>query len=266
MVDRYLYKYVSFDSEMRVLDIIRKCSIKFSAPSAFNDPFDCNPYYKADGLPQKDRKDLFQYVDSIYRSPADRLRARQRAVNRTNSAFESGIFQKKAMSTVGVLSLSRTPWHVLMWSHYAEKHTGFVVEFRERQFFSPDVDGTEPRWLVTFPVNYVIDRPVIDRWSELAHGDIESTFMSKSLEWKYEEEERVINYQQGPGIYEYDPSLIVSVIAGCNISEDNFAALSSAVKEANRGREIKIRLYKAKIDSRKYQLNIPGFKRNRSLG
>lgn len=263
MAGRYLYKYVSFDTEMRVLDIIKKYSIKFSAPSAFNDPFDCNPYYRSNGSPQKERKDLFEYINGLHKSPADRLRARQRAVNRTNLAFESGAFQKNSMSTVGVLSLSRTPWHVLMWSHYAEKHTGFVVEFREPEVFAADVDGTDAKWLVTFPVNYVLDRPVIDRWGELAHGDIEGTFMAKSLEWKYEEEERVINYRQGPGVYGYEPSLIVSVIAGCQISEDNFAALSSAVKEANRSREIKIELYRARIDSRKYQLNIPGFKRDR---
>lgn len=265
MGGRYLYKYVSFDTEMLVLNIVSKYSIKFSAPSAFNDPFDCNPFYRSCESPQKERRDLFKFVDSLHRSPADKMRARQQAVNRTNLAFESGAFQRNSMATVGVLSLSRTPWHVLMWSHYAEKHTGFVVEFREPQEFAAGVDGTDPRWLVTFPVNYVTDRPVIDRWNELAHGDIESTFMAKSVEWKYEQEERVINYRQGPGVYCYEPSLIKSVIAGCNISDENFAILSAAVKEANKDREVKIDLYRAKIDPRKYQLNIPGFKRERPL-
>jgi hypothetical protein len=151
-----------------------------------------------------------------------------------------------------------------MWSHYADKHSGFVVEFLEPSEFDPATDGSHPRWLVPFPVRYVTDRPEIKRWGELDQGDVENVFLAKSLEWAYEQEERVIDYLRGPGIYQYEPSLIKSVIAGCNISEEHFALLSSSVKEANKSRAIKIELYRAEIDSKKYRLNIPGFRRERN--
>lgn len=264
MIGRYLYKYVSFDEDMLVLNLISQYSMKFSAPSAFNDPFDCNPHYKSSASPQSDRPDLFALINTPHKSPSDRLRARQRAVNRTNIAFDSGAFHEDSMSRIGIVSLSRTPWHVLMWSHYANKHTGFVVEFLEPQEFSEGADGEHSRWLVPFPVKYVTERPVIKRWSQMSQADVENVFLAKSTEWVYEQEERVIDYIRGPGIYSYEPSIIKSVIAGCNISDEHFSALSAAVKEANRNRAVKIALYRAEIDPKKYQLNIPRFRRERN--
>lgn len=39
-----LYKYRRLDSKGHTLDIFRKCEIHFSAPSDFNEPFDCCIY------------------------------------------------------------------------------------------------------------------------------------------------------------------------------------------------------------------------------
>ncbi|WP_338919263.1 DUF2971 domain-containing protein [Pseudomonas silesiensis] len=264
MVGRYLYKYVAFDEELNVLKLITENKIKFSEPARFNDPFDCNPYYMGSDNPKKLRPDLFARLDNSGKSPAKRVIATQRAINRADSFFKDGRFQETAMAAVGILSLSRTPWHVLMWSHYAQHHTGFVVEFQEPEVIPPRENGLHQRWLITFEVKYTVDRPVVERWKRTELTSIDKIFMSKSIEWEYEEEERVVNYMDGPGIFEYEPSLLKSVIAGCKISDKHFALLSAAVKEANKYRTIKISLFRAELDERKYRLNIPRFNRPRS--
>ncbi|WP_162945828.1 DUF2971 domain-containing protein [Pseudomonas sp. DY-1] len=152
-----------------------------------------------------------------------------------------------------------------MWSHYAAHHTGFVVEFQEPEVFQVGQDGTDPKWLVTFPVEYVKERPVIDVWERASPESIDRLFVYKSDEWRYEEEERVVRYQGGAGVFAFEPSLIKSVIAGCRISDDDFQRLRSAVQEANRGRSDAIKIYRAQLDSKKYQLNIRDFHRPRPV-
>lgn len=263
MSRRYLYKYVEFDQEKLVLDIITKNKIKFSDPSRFNDPFDCSPHYRNSSEPNKVRPDLFARLDRGGLSPAEKIIFTQRAINMANCAFKDGNFNKEAMRAIGVLSLSRTPWNVLMWSHYARHHTGFVVEFQEQTVFPIGQDGTDPRWLVTFEVNYSDERPVIERWDRPVEKEIDKIFMCKSKVWEYEQEERVINYQSGPGVIEYESSLLKSVIAGCRISDDNFELLKASVKQANKSRADKVVLYRAELDDRRYRLNIPNFHRPR---
>lgn len=264
MAGRYLYKYVSFDEEYRVLSILNDYTIKFSEPSRFNDPFDCNPVYREAKSPTKVRPDFFRRLDWAGLPPAKRLQANQKAINRVNAAFRDGRIQEQTMSAVGVLSLSRTPWSTLMWSHYAAHHTGFVVEFQEPEVFQSDQDGTDPKWLVTFPVEYVKERPVIDVWERASPESIDKLFVYKSDDWSYEEEERVVRYQGGAGVFPFDPSLIKSVIAGCRISDDDFGKLRLVVEKANRNRPVAIVLYRAKLDSKRYQLNIRDFHRPRS--
>ena len=264
MTGRLLYKYVAFDKPMNVLKLITESSIKFTAPIEFNDPFDCNPCYKNSESPQKERPDLFARLDMLHKSPAEELSARQRAINRTNAVFNDGSFHKQALAGVGILSLSRTPWHVLMWSHYAANHTGFVAEFEEPSSFPSGIGDYHHQWLIPFEVTYTNDRPVIDRWGDIDDDKVNQVFMYKSSEWAYEEEERVIKYRGGPGIFGYEPSLLKSIIAGCNISDENFSLLSSAVKQSNRGRKRKVQLYRAKLDDKRYELKIPGMKKPRS--
>jgi len=256
---RYFYKYVTFDENMNVLKLLTENKIKFSAPSAFNDPFDCNPCFSASSVPRKLKPELFARVNWVG-SPAQRLLSRQKAVNRVDAAFDSGTFIMNTMSDIGILSLSRTPWSVLMWSHYTKHHQGFAVEFHQPELI-PASDDAANRWLVTFPVDYVDKRPVLGRWSDSAEVEVERIFMVKSSEWKYEEEERAIDFERGPGIYEYEPRLLKSVIAGVNIGEMEFDLLVCAVKGFNKKWGASVALYRAEVDPKHYRLRIPGFRR-----
>ena len=263
MRGRYLYKYLSFDQDMLVMDIIRDYKILFSAPSRFNDPFDCNPRYLDAKSPVTARPDLFECFNEKGISPAKKMVNRERAINRMSVGLRDGSLRDAILSDVGIVSLSRTPWSVLMWSHYADKHSGFMVEFQEPAVFTKEQNGVDDRWLVPFKVQYVKERPSVPYWENTEHDAVEKYFTYKSDEWEYEQEERVVKVSGGAGAFPYEPELLVSVVAGCNISSKNFAILSGAIKQSNKTRTKKIKLYRAEVDSAKYRLNIPGFKRPR---
>ncbi|AAY37863.1 DUF2971 domain-containing protein [Pseudomonas syringae] len=260
MSGKYLYKYVAFDEELNVLKILTENKIKFSAPSAFNDPFDCNPCYVTNRDPIKSRPDLFRFADGSG-SPADKIKRKQEGLNRIESAFKDGTFQAKSMRNVGVLSLSRSPWHVLMWAHYAKHHTGFVVEFFQQDWLPRDKSSRDDSHLVSFPVRYSTERPTVNMWSDRMEDEVEKIFMAKSTEWSYEEEERVIDFVNGASAQEFEPRILKSVIAGVNISDAHLKLLKNAVKAFNKKWNARVELYKAKMHDRHYRLVIPDFKR-----
>jgi hypothetical protein len=180
-----------------------------------------------------------------------------------SSGLKDDSLRTASLAGVGIISLSRDPWNVLMWSHYADKHTGFMVEFEIKNEFTVAEDATLDKWLVPFPVIYVQDRPQISYWDETEDEEVDKIFTYKSSVWKYEEEERVIKYEGGAGAFPFVPDLLVSVIAGCNISDKNLKLLNKSVKKANMVRAKKIVLFKAEIDAKEYKINIPGFRRPR---
>src|SRR5271154_115746 len=97
------YKYVMPER----VDILENLRIRFTQVSALNDPFESFPAVRLpDGQP---KGELFGESARI-------------------EAFQSRI-RLITDSTFGILSLSKTPDNVLMWSHYAKSHCGFVIEF-----------------------------------------------------------------------------------------------------------------------------------------
>ncbi|EKT4522057.1 DUF2971 domain-containing protein [Pseudomonas putida] len=141
---------------------------------------------------------------------------------------------------------------ILMWSHYAEHHKGFVVELR----IAMDAPRPILEQFMPFPVEYQVERPVVD-WA--SGCDITQYFLTKSLDWEYEQEERVLTTWQGPGIHPYPRHHFLStVIAGSRMSPENYILLERAVEQA--GREIgrKVPLYRAELAKTKYMVCVPG--------
>ena len=118
-----------------------------------------------------------------------------------------------------VLCCSHKEDSILMWSHYAAKHTGIVLEL--------EVDELFPGMTLTDhfrEVRYRSSPPTISA----LHVDLQSfqkamelSLTTKALEWAYEEEVRImmpVTLLQGTNDHRYrtfDPSGIKRVIVGC---------------------------------------------------
>ncbi|MCG6537996.1 MAG: DUF2971 domain-containing protein [Syntrophales bacterium LBB04] len=97
-----------------------------------------------------------------------------------------GVLKKanKELEESGVFCLSECNNNILMWSHYADGHKGFCVEFERK----PDNDlGDYDR---TRKVRYGVEYPVASPLDPKAY---DYKFFLKAANWKYEKEWRLLN-------------------------------------------------------------------------
>jgi len=259
----YRYKYLPFSPGS--LETILGGTIKFTCGLDFNDPFDCNPHFDLTHINQihKVRPDLFKAAgDRRGLSPAQRVAQRSQFIARLRNRILDGTFRRQQLEGVGLVSLSRNATNVLMWSHYAGDHTGFVLEFRIPVLGDTgDIAHTTDR-LLPFPVAYQPGRPIIKIGQELPQDLVDKIVLTKSRDWVYEEEERVVDHLRGPGIHQYRREEILStVIAGSRMSATDRDTLAKAVSAAAKNGLEGLSLYDAVQSSIEYRLLIPGHPR-----
>ena len=185
------YKYVS----AKRINILRKRLIRFTQPNAMNDPFEARPYFYPEI--SSDRRDKYYALHN----------------------------------KVGILSLSEIPDNLLMWSHYAEGHTGFVLVLDgSHDFFKGD------RVLYGFanpaPVEYRYELPRLRVEETFEEAVMSKIFFVKSLDWKYEKEWRYLKFRANANkrftdtnkldinLFQLPPKCIMGVILGCYRSKE----------------------------------------------
>lgn len=130
-----LYKYRDWNT-LEHKRLITHQELYFPSPSVFNDPFDGN-------IPI--RWDLMSYEDCFHKNLtlveayakkeskgfqinfAERLTKSKELFHPEIMKCESEEQLEKWNKTIGLASFSKTKDNILMWSHYANNHKGFVV-------------------------------------------------------------------------------------------------------------------------------------------
>lgn len=162
---RILYKYLDIDG---AITMFKNRTIRFTNATKVNDPFDCHPSLidhssAADGAPTKEWGDLM--VETEFHN-AEKLR-----------------------DTTWICSLSKTYQSLLMWTHYAQNHTGVCVGLNIEKVLKNTpplfcMPALEP---LVWDVQYedIIQRPSnIDPW--------QYQLSTKGKDWEYEQEVRLI--------------------------------------------------------------------------
>ncbi len=239
-----LYKYRSLSGQSRdyVRQTIVENKVYFSSPSKFNDPFDCR-VHMAFGGSDRDWKDYFTKLLKKNRPELNRQQ-RQAEVHRIVSAERHhrnpqvlrdwiGYVQQEVYN-VGVFSLSARCDDILMWSYYADNHTGLCLGFLHRVgTFGP-----------AFPVEYSSTFPQVDYLKDDRRRQVEANLLTKAAQWQHEDEWRVVSYTEGPGLREYPPELLAEVILGARISSkdrDDVLAWVDSHSPRPRVREARLR-------------------------
>lgn len=198
-----LFRYSSPSSKF-FLNELTKRELYFSHPSDFNDPFDCQMEYKRaleEALEQANLKEYF-------------------------SSKKLSELLEHTLNNVGVCCFSRAKKNQLMWSHYAEKHTGICLGFN-REVLRRDLSINLIKNVV-YQASHPLDT-MIGQFQILAMGDVPdiktllNTFIyplliTKYSYWKYERETRFItkNY----GTQSISNKAIQSLTLGLKISND----------------------------------------------
>jgi hypothetical protein len=249
------YKYVPFTEYS--LKIFSEGTIKYSIPSKVNDPFDCFPVHKGDDsdLFVESRPDLIQKASRTRNISINEL-LRENPASRIQAVKENGTFSRELSNRVGICSLTRDPLNLLMWSHYAQSHTGFVIEFDIPESAYTEFSPRQiARHLFPFEVYYQLERPIVCFNDDIGE-QVDKQFLTKSLVWKYEQEERVIDFKRGSGVHSFNQNILRSIFAGANIEKKNMDIWDNEIKKLNNRNGLHISLHKVELDLKKYEIFI----------
>ena len=267
----YRYKYLPFNDDS--IKVLTEGTIKFTDPKTFNDPFDGRPPYMAnvEDIAKTKFKTIRKHSKKLGESPAQTLQKKRKYAAQMKMNAENGAISNNVASTFGIVCLTSTPDNLLMWSHYAESHKGFIVGFKiptNGAFGEVDIRNEIPiveYWrdcLYPLPVGYCTERPVVFYGRDSDRETSQKALLSKSVDWEYESESRVIDTTRPPGVYHYNRNLILhSVIAGLNMENKDYQQLGSIIRDLKEKEELNhLTLYKAETHQREYKVVIQDFK------
>lgn len=242
------YKYVSAER----IDILENPLIRFTQPNAMNDPFEAKPHFYKLGLEEFAKNYAEAIRRFIYRVWVDYCRALGNDPGRfalakkvendpdyaewlyTNLHKQSPQYLLpnlrerfyKLHNTAGILSLSETPDNLLMWAHYAEGHTGFVLVLDgSHDFFKGEnslLGFAKPE-----PVEYRLKLPHLAIEETFKETVMPEIFFVKGLDWKYEKEwrylkaladaDKCLRDANNPDVnlFKLPPKCVIGVILGC---------------------------------------------------
>ncbi len=248
-----LYKYVG---SCRAAQILRDLRIRFSQVSVLNDVDEFQPLYMGFATREKTeeiaRKFLpLKYPDEyaeVYRSlPKDQAdllineKVREGADN-LEKRFQEGRIGRdlyaKLDGNSGMLSLSSTLTSKLMWAFYSDGGRGVVIEFDTSHAWFNCKTGDNDSFHHLRKVQYVEDREPVYFLS----AKEDEVLYTKTLEWKFEQEWRIIRnfnggmktpdqdvFKKDVYLFEIPPPTIRTVVFGYRTTSEDQKALREIV-------------------------------------
>lgn len=235
----YIYKHLSFDANLYVLNLFKKLQLKFTHPDNFNDPYDCMAEIKFEDVPK------FQY-ELLQKHFSDAIRA-----------------------NLSVTCFNNNPLNMLMWSHYAQSHKGFLVEFRIPHPTLEWVHDAFNIQSVTYqdefpqiPLSIIDSTNLYDPENGLRmYNIVKNQYLVKAKDWQYENEFRVLAHDYDANDFNsllktIPPKYISSVILGAKLmnSDPNKGYLLDAISYFNETFDQNIKVYQAELKPNSFKI------------
>ncbi|MBJ8816258.1 DUF2971 domain-containing protein, partial [Citrobacter freundii] len=226
-----LYKYIDNASLDRFFQD-GYISIKFTPHSEFNDPFESYGYALDD------------------------------------KSIESLTMRHEINQNLACLCLSKNPLNVLMWSHYADKHQGFVVAIdTEKAGFDDETKCliTAPKGDIEYLGNRIKSKLKINQDNIYDTDIISKLLLTKSLHWEYEEEIRIIKKAellQNQGTILIDKIIDLKTVTGIYIGINN-KGIDEIIRKNNTLETLilnnTVQLYQCEFKKSTWDLTIEGY-------
>jgi hypothetical protein len=228
----YFYKYRAIDRELiekakskkdfdvlnkdYALDALFNNYAVFSSRINFNDLFDSKV-----NLLMPSPEEIKEFSNSVINHGG---------ITQTGCEFFQKFSEKinTILDSYPIFSVSTNPASNLMWSHYADSHQGFCIEFKSEQLKAEKIEYRETipqlRLLDTLP--FFCPVPGKEEFAK----DLRSKLLIKLREWKYEDEYRFLaskTMSQGRvPVHQkfvknnYDSTWVESIIFGVRIDKE----------------------------------------------
>jgi hypothetical protein len=198
-----LHRY--FEAKFGLL-LLENLELKVATPGEFNDPFEFRPiditkwtYTNIDKYYKRDTQRVEEYkvhCKELNLSFSNTWKTFIRGmVKKSQNGFPEQMFKEMKIYSDSIFrficfsSLESTSDQnqILMWSHYADKHTGLRVHFDSEKFTKNETQTKPVEYGKRVPFNILLDRQ-----SEEFKKQMHDLLLTKSEAWRYEEEYRMI--------------------------------------------------------------------------
>jgi hypothetical protein len=226
----YHYSGLSGDRLEWMRKLIVESKLYFAPPSAFNDPLDCRipPTFDASALAiehfwRPQLKQLFP----LENPRAHKKRIRQMVMNSKTKAGQQQLTKEvfKTLDKNGIACFAKDPANMLLWSYYAEGHSGIAVSFNMRREHLAALG----RQFMPIEVQYADNFPVVNYYKVKTHEFLRTLFGTKSFAWKHEEEWRVVS--NTVGYVSLPPAMIDGVVLGMRTDPHKEATIRQWLKD-----------------------------------
>jgi hypothetical protein len=259
-----LYKYMTwqpFDEGCYTKDNLLKSNLYFNSPDKLNDPFDTLPFVNTD----VNSKEFINWAIKtvMTKEHVTKQIARKKALDRIKKdpRFKNiHTIREEAQKTISAMRTNtgiccfttNEPETLLMWAHYGDKHKGICLEFNfsgKKIFKGHATDNRS----ISKPVQIIYSKtlPIHNFFSDSKYefDELGKSLLTKSIEWKYENEYRII-FMNYVGIANYEEQILTGVYAGYKMGTNEFNELKKAIKIMR----IQPQLYHMEKEDRKFRL------------
>ena len=250
-----LHKYLSLEGQKLdyALSTISDETFYMQLSANFNDPFDClfTPMAVPNNRDIREFRKLHAKKIALAKNlgPYETRQVEKRVLKLSPKAIveELNAIVTEQTSTTGVCCFSELNDNMLMWSHYANSHSGILITI--------DPNFSKNEILLVMPVNYVRERPKVElpreNPSELSEQIVQKILYSKAECWDYEKEWRIISLRKH-GVIKFPPNIVSSITLGAKIT----GADRKAVIEANLKRKTPLQINQAHLADNEFQIVI----------
>lgn len=274
---KILYKYRVWKDENDENDsyefhreLLTKRRIYYCSPKDINAPFDCKIPFLYDFTDKLKFEKFFEFHTKILFPNITEKEVRKT----TEDILKSQVLEKESSlqmlisnqikrmnKFIGFYSLTKNCKNILMWSHYSNSHKGFCVGFstqklkeHQKSYFKRKGLKSQLRQVKYFNKLPLLDGLEVEKKDVLIRG--EKSLTSKSIDWKYEKEYRIITFNPfGLTNSQRRDKLPISafkeVFFGCEMAEPH----KEEIKKVLRNEEFKVDLYQAKMKDRSFGLD-----------
>lgn len=248
-----LYKYYAFNENS--LKVLINSEVWVPTRKLLNDPLDCGIELSTEiDAPsfEKWRSAVIELGVKFDGRETSPTRDKDKALTAIKKVYKS------LQDQTGVFCLTEDPCNPLMWSHYADGHTGFCIEFE----FDYDHLGEIGAWITD--VDYE-EHPKMSYWDFfLQHSDeqlikkvnlVGGLLSHKAEDWKYEKEWRVFAHLKDLKVGEDGrllplPGRIKTIIFGMQMGERNRLTIARLLKTTVSYTEIKRKTQSFELETR----------------
>jgi len=260
--------HIGQDKDHRLVYLLKNKKLYRSLPSGFNDPYDCLVEFDTENLVDRNLLDWFRqyHITSSFSKEKlieliEKVKNLEPYLDRNTSEIADQEHREAIITIVkSVLQRlvynsrvicfskpeSNLPNNILMWAHYADKHSGYCLTFDVKK-----LKGSNS-WVGLYEVDCNSEsRPLLQLTpqEEIA----KKILLKKSPHWKYEEEVRLIYFKSGE-YFDFQPKSLTGIVFGAKMSPIYQAGFRYLVKTLNELGHVSFS--SAELDRKKYAVSI----------